>query len=195
MSALILSWLMTEEGSGLLAAAERLPTDPLTRLTSLRRFTTPERAAAVVEMLELRRRARHRFPEAERLYFTSEGLEQATAAPIARYRAERFTEGVPVLDACCGIGGDAGALAHRAPVVAVDLNPAAALCAQANAAVFGGPHPVHALCADVTALDLSRLAACGLGARCSTLRAARIGRTAAADACGMPRTTRRLWIF
>jgi hypothetical protein len=158
-----LAWLMTDAGAALLAEACRLPADPLTRLTHLRRRTTPERAAAAVELLELRQRARGRFPLAETLFFTAEGLEQATAAPIAHYRASRFAEGVPVLDACCGIGGDAGALSHRAPVIAVDLNPVAALCTRANAPLFGGAYPVHTLCADVTTLDLGRLAAQGGG--------------------------------
>ncbi len=160
----LLAWLMTDEGAMLMADAAQMPADALNRLTQLRRRTTPERAAAVVELLELRHRARGRFPQAESLFFTSEGLEQATAAPIAHYRAARFAEGVPVLDACCGIGGDAGALAQRAPVLAVDLNPEAALCARANASVFGGQYPVHALCADVTRLDLGRLASQGFGA-------------------------------
>ena len=164
MSPLTLAWLMTEAGAALLEDAVRLPADPLIRVTHLRRRTSPERAAAVVEMLELRHRARRRFPQADTLFFTAEGLEQATAAPIAHYRAARFVEGVPVLDACCGIGGDAGALAHRASVVAVDLNPATALCARANAPLFGGAYPVHALCADVTTLDLGRWAAQGIGA-------------------------------
>ena len=164
MSPLTLTWLMTDMGAALLADAAHLPADPLIRVTHLRRHTTPERAAAVVELLELRHRARPRFPQADTLFFTPEGLEQATAAPIAHYRANRFAAGVPVLDACCGIGGDAGALAHRAPVAAVDLNPMAALCARANAPLFGGAHPVHALCADVTTLDLGRWAAQGIGA-------------------------------
>ena len=159
-----LIWLMTAEGAGMLADTAPLPADSLTRLTQLRRRTTPERAAAVVELLELRHRARSRFPQADRLFFTAEGLEQATAAPIAHYRATRFEADVAVLDACCGIGGDAGALAHRAPVLAVDLNPAAAHCTRANAPVLGGSHSVHAVCADVTALDLGRLAAQGVGA-------------------------------
>ena len=164
MSPLIPAWLMTDEGAALLAAAGLLPADPLTRLTFLRRHTSSERAAAVVKLLELRHRARSRFPQAETLFFTQEGLEQATAAPIAHYRASRFAEGVVVLDACCGIGGDAGALAYRAPVLAVDMDPATALCAHANAPLFGGSHPVHTLCADVTTLDLGRLAERGVGA-------------------------------
>ena len=161
MSPLTLAWLMTDAGAALLAEASLLPADPLPRLTHLRRRTTPERAAAAVELLELRQRARGRFPQADTLFFTAEGLEQATAAPIAHYRASRFAEGVPVLDACCGIGGDAGALSHRAPVIAVDLNPAAALCTRANAPLFGGAYPVHTLCADVTTLDLGRMAGKG----------------------------------
>ena len=164
MSPLMLAWLMTDDAATLLTDAGRLPADPLTRLTHLRRRTTPERAAAVVALLELRQRARSRFPQAQSLFFTAEGLEQATAYPIAHYRASRFAEGVAVLDACCGIGGDAGALAHCAPVVAVDMNPTAALCARANATIFGGSYSLHTLCADVTTLDLARLSARGVGA-------------------------------
>ncbi len=164
MSPLTLSWLMSQEGTIRLADAARLPDDPLTRLTHLRRLTSPEYAAAAVELLELRRRARSRFPEADAMFFTAEGLEQATAASVARYRASRFPAGIPILDACCGIGGDAGALAQRASVLAVDRQQAALLCTRKNAEVCASPYPVHTLCADVTALDFAHLAERGIGA-------------------------------
>ncbi|HZT43954.1 MAG TPA: class I SAM-dependent methyltransferase [Chthonomonadaceae bacterium] len=149
-----LAWLATEAGAALLAEAARLPPDRLTRLTRLRRQVSPELAAATVELQELRQRARAKFSDADTMFFTPEGLEQSTGEAIARYRAARFPEGAAILDACCGIGGDARALAARGPVLAVDRDPAAAVCARANAAPSA---PLFPLCADMTALDLARL--------------------------------------
>lgn len=130
-----------------------------------------------MELLELRQRARVKFAHADRMFFTPEGLEQSTGETIARYRAGRFPAGVAVLDACCGIGGDALALVRRAPVLAVDSNPVAAACALANARVLSelkpdaefnaerAPAPaIYTLCADVTTLDLARLRDRGIGA-------------------------------
>ncbi len=161
-----LAWLHTQAGSALLDEAARLPADRLTRLTRLRRrYPYPaDLAAAAVELLELRRRARAKFAQADRMFFTGEGLEQSTGEVIAHYRAGRFPAGEAVLDACCGIGGDALALAERGPVLAVDRVPAAAVCTRANAEALDLPHPVFALCSDVTTLDLARLRAGGIRA-------------------------------
>ncbi|HZP85011.1 MAG TPA: hypothetical protein VFB21_25460 [Chthonomonadaceae bacterium] len=160
-----LAWLTTEAGAALLTEAARLPSDRLTRLARLRRRVPAEIASAAVELLELRARARRKFAQADSLFLTPEGLEQSTGEAIARYRAARFPTDVPILDACCGIGGDALTLAERAPVLAVDRNPAAAVCARANAALCAPTsHPLSTLCADVMTLDLARLRRAGFGA-------------------------------
>jgi SAM-dependent methyltransferase len=150
-------FLRTPRGAELLAQAACMPPDRLTRLQRLRREIAPELAAAVVEQLELRARARSKFASAGRMFFTREGLEQSTTEAIARYRAARFPADVPILDACCGIGGDALALATRGQVLAVDLNPLVAACARTNVSIDAVSHPVRLACADVTTLDLSRL--------------------------------------
>jgi hypothetical protein len=49
------------------------------------------------------------------------GLEQATSEPVARHKAQRFSDGI-VVDLCAGIGGDTVALAERAHVLAVDID-------------------------------------------------------------------------
>ena len=49
-----------------------------------------EQATAAYEMAVLRQHARTKFPQAERLYFTREALEQASGHRIATYRATRF---------------------------------------------------------------------------------------------------------
>ena len=55
---------------------------------------------------------------------TKKGVQQSTDSLIAEYKASRFPQGVPVVDFCCGIGGDSIALARRGPVVAVDADRA-----------------------------------------------------------------------
>ena len=149
--------LASPVGAELLARAARLAPDRLTRLQALRRDTPVRMSAAAVEMLELRKRAKGKFARADRMFFTREGLEQATGEVIARYRATRFPVGAPLLDACCGIGSDALALAERGPVLGVERNPALMACASANVRRCGTQHPIALICADVTAIDLDRL--------------------------------------
>ena len=172
-----IAWLATSEGAALLAKADALPDDRLTRLSTLRKQASAAAATAAVELLELRRRARGKFSTADRMFFTPEGLEQATGDPIAEYRASKFPAGAPVLDACCGIGGDALHLVRRGPVIAVDRNAAAAQCTRLNLARCYGtdaaPYPAYACCADVTALPLARLAAGGV--RCAFFDPSRRG--------------------
>jgi hypothetical protein len=156
----LLEWLATADGRALLDFARDLPADTLTRLTLLRKQVSAARAAAAVELLELRARARARakFADAEQMFFTREGLEQATGDAIAAHHAARLPEGVGVLDACCGIGGDARLLAARGPVVAVDQNPAAAHCTRLNIdRSAAGAHAALVACADATMLRLDRL--------------------------------------
>jgi SAM-dependent methyltransferase len=125
-------------------------------------------ADAAVELLELRKRARGKFVDADRMFFTPEGLEQATGDSIAAYRASRFPEGAALLDACCGIGGDARFFAEMGRVVAVDSDPISCACAGLNCAIVpvraAGLATVATVCADVTGLPLSRLADRGISA-------------------------------
>ena len=61
---------------------------------------------------------------ADRMYFTREALEQATGDAVARHRAARFAPFGVVADLCCGIGGDALALAAAGLTVhAVECDP------------------------------------------------------------------------
>lgn len=146
-----LQWLTTNAGQEALEYVETLPTDRLTRISTLRKLLTPEQSVGVVEQSELRRRGKAKFRNAQAMLFTPEGLEQATSEGIAVYRASRFSEGMSVVDLCSGIGGDSMALANNRRVLAVDINPLAVFCTQHNA-----PN-AETLCADVTALDLKSL--------------------------------------
>lgn len=126
-------WLVGEEGRAWLARLAEAPADPVRLLTTLRKDLSADRASAVVEQLELRRRARAKFARADEMFFTQKSCEQASDEAVARYKARRFPVAAALLDLCCGIGGDSLALAERGRCAAVDNDRVVALFAQANA--------------------------------------------------------------
>lgn len=108
---------------------------------------------AALTLKDLRRRAAAKFARAAEMWFDRQGLEQATAEVVARYKARRFTG--YVWDLCCGIGSDAGAIAAHGHVTAVDRNPAACLRTMWNAELAGVGDRVAIECRDVSELDIS----------------------------------------
>ena len=104
---------------------------------SLRSAIGSVRTHLVLELVDLRNRAKAKFRHAERMFFTRRLLEQATDERIAAYKAARFPAGQPVADLCCGLGGDLVALAGRAVTAGVDRDPVALLYAEANCRASG----------------------------------------------------------
>lgn len=128
-------WLVSDAAAPWLerAAAERAARTPLVQtLQRFRKELSAARAALVVAQAELRERGREKFPHAEKMFFTPVGLEQATDAELAAYKAGRFAAEEIVVDGCCGIGGDLLALATRGPVIGIDRDPVTAIFAAAN---------------------------------------------------------------
>ncbi len=148
-------WLISPQGTEALAWAGSLSGELARRVKRLRESLSPEQAAAVLQQVELRERARTKFTAAERMFFTPTGLEQATDERIAQHKAERFRGRRQVYDLCTGIGGDLIALTAVSPTTGHDLNDTAAVFAQANVAVAIERH-VEVTCSDVTTLDLSQ---------------------------------------
>jgi hypothetical protein len=109
--------------------------------------------AAAMTQRELRASAAAKFSLAGRMWFTREGLEQASAEPLARHRAARYAGFQRVADLCTGIGGDLCALAPGRAAVAVDLDPVHLRMAGENARLHGAGE-VAAACADVRDLRL-----------------------------------------
>jgi len=146
-------------GQELLAElADHDPADELATATRLRRHHAAPLVSAALGQARLRQRAAAKFaPEdAARMYFTPNGVEQATRASVAAHRAARFKElGVRRLaDLCSGIGGDAIALARAGiRVLAVDRDPLTCAVVGANAAALGLSDLVEVRCADVTEVD------------------------------------------
>jgi hypothetical protein len=152
----VLDRLLSEEGRAVLDGLPAGPLDPDAALalgTRLRRRFPAELVAAALAQHELRARAAAKFTRAAGMWFTREGLEQASAEPLARHRADRYAGVDRVADLCCGIGGDLCALAPGRQAVAVDLDPVHLRMARENARVHGAGE-VAAVRADVRDLRL-----------------------------------------
>ncbi|MFF5211740.1 methyltransferase domain-containing protein [Streptosporangium sp. NPDC000396] len=148
--------LLTPRGQEALgAAAEIVGDDPVAAVTRLRKTYDPGLTSAALTQATLRRRAREKFgADADLMYFTSDGLEQATRREVADHRARRIGPGSRIADVCCGIGGDLLALARaECTVEAVDADPLTAAIAQANADALGFGDRVSVRVADATTID------------------------------------------
>ncbi|MEW2046370.1 methyltransferase domain-containing protein [Streptomyces sp. NPDC005476] len=155
----VLAPLLTPQGRALLDAVRgTAPADELAVATRLRREHPADLVSAALGQARLRQRAVVKFgaEDAERMFFTPNGVEQSTRASVAGYRAERMKAlGVTsVADLCCGIGGDAIALARAGiRVLAVDRDPATAEAARANADALGLSGLIEVRETDVTEVD------------------------------------------
>ncbi len=153
------SLLLAEEGRALLASLREYdPSQELAVATRLRREHDADLVSAALGQARLRQRAVAKFgaADAHRMFFTPNGVEQSTRASVATHRAKAFAaRGVRgVADLCCGIGGDALALARAGiPVLAVDRDPLTAAVARANAEALGLADLIEVRCADVTEID------------------------------------------
>ncbi|GAA5027210.1 class I SAM-dependent methyltransferase [Streptomyces siamensis] len=153
--------LLTPEGRALLDEVRGTePARELAVATRLRREHPAELVSAALGQERLRQRATAKFgaEDAERMFFTPNGVEQSTRTSVAVHRARRFQElGIrSVADLCCGIGGDAIALARAGiRVLAVDRDPLTAAVARANADALGLSELIEVREADVTAVDTS----------------------------------------
>lgn len=153
--------LLTPEGHALLDEVRGTePARELAVATRLRRDHPAALVSAAMAQAQLRQRAVAKFgaADAERMFFTPNGVEQSTRASVATYRARCFQAlGVrSVADLCCGIGGDAIALARAGiRVLAVDRDPLTAAVARANADALGLADLIEVREADVTDIDTS----------------------------------------
>jgi SAM-dependent methyltransferase len=114
-------------------------TDPVRRAAEARARLPAELATAALAQADLRAKGRGKFgADADRMYFTRDGLEQATRLEVADHRARRYKRAgiASVLDLCCGIGSDVLAFSRAGlAVTAIDHDPDTATVAAANVAV------------------------------------------------------------
>jgi hypothetical protein len=134
--------LLTPIGQSALAAAKDLrprEDDFLTHFQNLSKRYPREIARSALETEILRTKAIKKFPQAEKMYFTREALEQASNFEVSSYRAERYRGYKQIADLGCSIGGDTLALAGVSPAAGLDRDPLRLAMAQANANALGLP--------------------------------------------------------
>ncbi|MCL2735101.1 MAG: class I SAM-dependent methyltransferase [Propionibacteriaceae bacterium] len=133
----IARWLVSPDAAPHIDLARRV-SDPTSLAAGavLRKDLPGDRAAAVLDQEALRRRGRTKLGDmADQAFLTHDGLEQATRAPVAAWRAEQIASlGVErVVDAGCGLGMDAIAMCRAGlSVVGIDADPVTATFAQEN---------------------------------------------------------------
>ncbi len=107
--------------------------------TRLRKSSPPAHVQAVLALLEGRRTAASKFPDAARLFIDRAAAEQASLAEVARYTAGRLRaaggSGARIGDLGCGAGADTLALAKAGSVVALDIDEGRLAMLRANADV------------------------------------------------------------
>lgn len=140
------AWLLSNSGQRLLEVAAHVYADtdgdPVRLAAGVRKAEPdPARASAAAAIITERVRGVAKFgPEALRLYFTSEALEQATRPEVANHRAARLAAAQvgTIIDLGCGIGSDLIAFARAGLTAAgVDRDPLRAAMAQANLDALG----------------------------------------------------------
>jgi hypothetical protein len=152
-------WLISPAATEWLESATDDDGELVSRVARLRRELSAARTHLVLEQATLRFRARQKFSAAARMFFTPLGLAQATDEWVASYKASRFPAGQPLVDLCCGVGGDLLALAARSPIIGVDRDPVAALLAETNLrAVLEGIAELHSAGVQVRDADDTPLA-------------------------------------
>jgi hypothetical protein len=136
--------LLDGPGSEVLAAAcaEYRPGKELQLVEKLRRRYDATLVTTAVTQAALRHRALAKFgPDAERMYFTPDGLEQATRTTVSTHRAARLATTLPgakVVDLGCGIGGDLISAARAGlRATGVERDPETAATARANLSALG----------------------------------------------------------
>jgi SAM-dependent methyltransferase len=157
-----LTALLSGPGAELLGRLGEQPLSPADSLrlgTELRADYPAELVAAALAQQELRIAARAKFSRAMQMFFTRDGLEQASAELVARHRRGRYPAGGLLADLCCGIGGDLIALADGHQVRAVDADPLHLRMAEANAAAYGVAGGVRFEHRDVRDTDLAAVTA------------------------------------
>lgn len=133
-------------------AAQIVDPHDVAGISRLRKHFNAELVHAALQLSEARRKALPKFGGeiSRRLWADPTGVEMATSRAVAEHKAARFASQPKrsVLDACCGIGGDAMSLAREMEVTCLDIEPTRAWMAGVNTGRLSR-------CEDVTTADFA----------------------------------------
>ncbi len=131
-------YLRGDEGRAALAEIAARPLTDRIADVAAARAVAGEHAAAVLETAVLRGKAAAKLADADDWLFTDPALQQATATPVAKHRAQRIA-GRDVHDVTCSIGADLAVVSRVARrCVGSDLDPVRLAMARHNC----GPAPL-----------------------------------------------------
>jgi hypothetical protein len=151
--------ILTPEGWGLLNSLGAYSEADSLRLSGQLRKAghAPEVISAALTQSRLRAKAHAKFgPFADRMVFTSAGLEQATRLRVAAHHAQRYVSAglTRVADLGCGLGADSMALATLdREVTAVELDEVTAAAATMNLLPWPNATVVNA---DAASVDVTK---------------------------------------
>lgn len=131
-------FLISEKGKALLSELSYLTEDEANKFL-LNNHKKPF-MADVIALVLLRKKAEIKFSKAQHMYFTRDGLEQATNEKLSDYLVDQLnlrTSISTVIDISCGIGGNLLSFAKKFNVVAIDNDPIHLMFAKENASVYG----------------------------------------------------------
>ncbi len=139
--------LLRPGAAALLEALAGIPEPDANLLGRLRRTWDAPLVALAIELTRARSKASVKFPGVPGIVADVTGVEQATSAIVAAHKAARFRAigAKGVFDLCCGIGGDAMALARVTEVTAVDIDPVRTWMAKRNAGCAGRTADVRSM--------------------------------------------------
>lgn len=149
-------WYEVAQDAVLMERASAVDPSDVSAITSLRRDYAAQAVSVALSLSAARCKAQRKFGDlGNRLIADVAGVEQASGAGVASYKAKRVRDALGadtlVADLCCGIGGDSMALAEAGlDVLAVDHGLLRAWMAGHN----GGPS-VQTVCADVASLEVA----------------------------------------
>lgn len=148
-------WPALLQQNDLLAAAASCGEFDAAAISLLRKKWPADRVKLAIELTLARRKAADKFPDLPGIVADVPGIEQASGADEAGHKARRFFEAgfTQIFDLCCGIGGDAMAMASIADLTAVDLSEERLWMTRHNVKLATG-RECKAIAADVTTLDL-----------------------------------------
>jgi len=87
-------------------------------------------------------------------WVTEKSIQQATPWQVAQHKAN-WMAATPIVDLCCGIGGDSIQFANRAHVTCIERDPLVAAMASVNLSRGDRLHAANVLCQDVMTYSMN----------------------------------------
>lgn len=129
--------LAEPQAQDLITQASDVNPSDVAAVSRLRKTCDADLLHLVLDLVKARQKAKTKWPEniAANLFADSQGVEQATSQIVSSHKAKRFAKlGKPVMDLCCGIGGDAmGFTQAGLTVIGIDMDPSRAWMTKKNA--------------------------------------------------------------